>query len=140
MKQTKIQIPANRLVEIQINVTGSKKWNVHDFVNSHGEVNIGEKVNIIGARVKVVVTVHESRAKEVDPKTIREAVLAAGAAHCRTPEIRVIRTFETKRAAAHDPTLDLEKSIELFAKEINATDSEHKVKFATALAREADAK
>jgi len=130
MKQTKIPLPTAHLIEIPIEICGSESWNVHGAVN---------KAEIVNARVKVVVTVPESRAKEVDPKAIREQVMAMGAAHCRTPEVRVIRAAETKRSEEHAPELDLETSIKLFAEEVNTSDRERKVSFAVELAREADA-
>ena len=91
-----------------------------------------------GARIKPVVFVPEERASEVDKASLRQLFLDTGATYCKLPEVHVHRK-EVRRDARHDVELSIEESLWLFASETRPKNTEDKVLFAAALAREADA-
>jgi len=91
-----------------------------------------------GTRVKPVVVLPEELVSGVDRHALRTAILDAGALYCKVPFLRVIRRKQT-RDRRHAPDLPLEESLRIFAEETKTEDPEEVVKFAAALAREADA-
>lgn len=93
--------------------------------------------DVSGARVKPVVSVPEGSAEAVDRAALRKLILDAGAVYCKQPEVHV-RRREVRRDARHDVELSLEDSLRIFAEETQPRDAERFVKFAAAIAREAD--
>lgn len=91
-----------------------------------------------GARVKPVVFVPEELSAEVDRHALRSAILETGAVYCKVPIVQVARK-KVKRDERYAVELPLEESLRIFAEETRAEDAERLVKFAAALAREADA-
>ena len=91
-----------------------------------------------GARVKPVVTVPEARLAALDPEALRARILELGATYCKAPLVHVLRK-RTARDERHATELPLEDSLAIFAEETRVRDPEEAVRFAAALAREADA-
>lgn len=124
-----VPLPVDRLVEISITIAENWDGRLDRFFRPE---------DVRGARVKVVATVPEARLADFDRETLRSLILAAGAVHCRAPEVRVVRR-KVRRDERHDAEISIEESLRIFAEETRAKGTEGKVRFAAELAREADA-
>ncbi len=124
----------NRFVNYNAQPTRELRWELRSDWDGEFRVRKGD---VKGARIKPVILIPEEAVSFLDRHAIRQKILDFGAVYCKVPIVHVLRE-RVKRDDRHRVELSLEESLRIFAEETRPEDPEGKVKFAAALAREAD--
>lgn len=124
----------NKFVDYGAQPTRELRWELSPDWN--GDLQISKK-DVKGARIKPVILIPEEVVNLLDRHALKKIILDLGAVYCKVPIVHVLKK-RAKRDDRHRVELSLEESLKLFAEETRPEDPEEKVKFAAALAREAD--
>lgn len=122
-----IEIPCDKLVEINIEYTGKL------FTSIEIDQDVKDCI------VKPIVTMKDKFINEFDKNGFRDYILSLGAKHCKTPTVQIIRE-KVKRDERHSVKLTMRESLEIFAEETNLPEKQRRsyIDDAIKIAREAD--